>query len=186
MENIRRNIKLFFTRYGNHLFIIIAVILGILLFLRFIDSIAEQNYKRKKLEMEEIQSTQTINKNVETEKIRRLRNKKISKDKKIIEDFLSLCEKNQQEAYNMLSNSCKMDKYVSFEEFKNNYIDIIFSKTKDYKIEEQEQDSLYKILLYVEDVLQAGSVENRKRFEDFYYIEETSTDEKKIYINYNN
>ena len=186
MENIRRNIKLFFTRYGNHIFVIVAIILGVLLFLKLIDKIAEDNYRSKKLKMEKIQTSQKVESNIETKKIETQRRKKISRDKKTIDSFLSACKEKPEEAYEMLTTNCKIDQYPTLEDFKNKYLDVIFSQSKDYKIEEQEQDGVYKILFYVEDILQAGTVENRKRIENFYYIEEISSSERKLYINYNN
>ncbi len=189
MENIRRSIKLFFAKYGNLILIFVLIIAGIILFLKLIDKIAEESYKRKEANRENVVISKNVNKdvskNTETRKMEVQRNKNIIQDKKIIDQFLSSCKKNQEEAYNMLSDQCKLDKYQTFEDFKN-YVDIIFEQTKDYKIEEQEQDGLYKILFYVEDILQAGSVENRKRFENFYYIEPNSSKAKKIYINYTN
>ena len=190
MENIRRSIKLFFTKYGKLLLIVFAIIAGFLLFLRLLDKIAEDNYRKELQKREEkrlaIQNTLgNENRNVETKKIEKQRKRVISSDEKLIEKFLSLCEENTQEAYDMLSDKCKKEKFLTVEEFKSKYVDLVFAQAKDHKIEEQEQDRLYKVLFYVEDILQAGSLENRKRFEEFYYIEEDPSKERKIYINYN-
>lgn len=161
MENIRRNIKLFFTIYGSLFFQIIGIIVIILFVLNISNSIyREQNDNAITTEKKEV---------IEKE----------NEDKALITKFVDHCnDKDIEEAYNMLSIECIDNKYQTIEFFKSEYIDKIFNYKKEYKIE--KEDEKYKITV-LEGILESGSIENRNSIVSYYTIYQNGS-QKKIYI----
>ena len=168
MENIRRNIRLFFVTYGSLLFQIIGIIVLILFSIRGINYLYKENSQTKienTLTQEEIQEQDNIKKHKEN----------IS----FISKFLDYCNnKNIEEAYNMLSEECIRHNYETIDKFRDEYVNKIFTYKKEYRIE--EENNLYKITI-LEGVLESGNLENRKS-EICYYKIEGNVLEKEIYI----
>lgn len=164
MEYIRRKIKLFFVTYGGLLFGTIGVLVIVFITLRGVDYIYLESTKSNlnELSQEEIEKEEQ-----ESEKIL------------FISKFIDYCNGKQvEEAYNMLSEKCKIEKYNTIEKFKEEYINKIFTYKKEYKIE--KENNLYKIEI-IEGILETGNTENRKSIISYYRIEEDIL-EKTIYI----
>lgn len=168
MENIRRNIRLFFATYGGLLFQIIGIIVVILF------SIMGTNYLYKENTQIKIENTLTQVEIQEQDNI-----KKHKENISFISKFLDYCNnKNIEEAYNMLSEECIIHNYQTIDKFRDDYVNKLFTYKKEYKI--QEENNLYKITI-LEGVLESGNLENRRSEICYYKIEENVL-EKAIYI----
>lgn len=177
MEHIRREIKLFWARNGKPLLQIIGFILLVIMVIQGLNQYTILSNKEKaEQELETKEQRETEKKKQED----------IKEDKEFISKFIDYCNKNNiEEAYQMLSTKCKEKKYLSIKNFKEKYINKIFGDKKDFEITLKE-DNIYKIV-FLEDILQAGKIENRRKIEDYYRIEEDVLGNKTITINlYNN
>lgn len=174
MEKVRREIKLFFTRNGKSLLIIIGFIAVVILSIQTLNQYAKEkdDGETSKISYEQIEEKQLQWENQE-------------KDKNIIYTFIEYCNnKNITKAYEMLSDECKQKKYVTIVEFEEKYLNKVFRDKKDCEITFIE-DNLYKIT-FLKDLLQAGTIENREDLEDYYSIQEDVLGNKTININFRN
>ena len=173
MEKIRREIKLFWTRNSKSLFQIIGIIAIIIAFIQGLNRYAILKSKDEKAKLELT---------YEERKQEQMQQKKENEDKELIFSFIDYCnKKNILEAYKMLSDNCKKNYYPTMQEFEENYVKKVFNSKKDCKVTVQE-DKTYKIV-FLEDILQAGTIENRKDLEECYSIEEDVLGNKTININ---
>lgn len=174
MEKIRREIRLFWTRNGKLLLQIIGSIALVILVIQGANQYVIMQNKQKE--------TSAYKEEKEHEKIKDNTDKEY---KEYISVFLDYCKNDRiEEAYNMLSENCKKEKYPTIDFFKKNYINKIYSYKREYQI--TLQNDIYKIT-FLEDILQAGTVENRKQLVDYYGLNEDVLGEKSININiYNN
>lgn len=166
---LKRKIRLFFVAYGRLLFEVIGVILLVILFLQWLDKKVEEKHK--------IEYNNQVN--FEQEESTIDQKEKTNKEKEYISKFIEHCMSQEiQEAYSMLSEACKQEKYRDIDTFKNEYINKVFSvRICDYTI--SKKDDIYIIKLQ-EDLLTAGGTEIIKEFE-CSVIEEILS--RKIYIN---
>lgn len=113
MENIRRKIRVFFVTYGDLLLAIIMVIATLI-------------YVPRKLNQMVIDKGVVSNTNSQEQ----IDLKEKEKDDKVyIEKFIEYCNLNKiEEAYDMVSTICKEEKYKDIYEFKEEFINTIFSK----------------------------------------------------------
>ena len=104
-------------------------------------------------------------------------------DTEIITSFIENCNNgNLEEAYNMLTDSCKENLYSSLESFKNNYYSKIFDgKTKSIKVEAWTADT-YRVTIK-EDILATGKNDGKDVKQDYITIERNGNDEYKLNIN---
>lgn len=167
MENIRRNIKLFFVRHGNLILITILVIVGVILIVQFLEHRAKQIYLTDSKE----NTNQNFIPTLELQKIEKQKEIKSMKTMQIIEEFIDYCKNNEADkAYYILSTNCKNEKYPTIEQFKQDYLNNIFSQMVDYKIEKQEEGNICKVIFYTEDMLSSGKTNNRKKIEMYYKL----------------
>lgn len=165
MEDIRRNIKLFFTAYGSLFLQLIGIIAIVFFVLQSLNNV----YKDKNVS----DSSQNI----------LIEQKKIIEEEKenieVISKFLDYCnEKNVEKAYSMLSEECIKEKYQTIDIFKTEYMDKIFTYKKEYEIKKENEK--YKITI-LDGILESGTVENRKYVISYYKIDESIL-EKYIFI----
>lgn len=165
MEDIRRNIKLFFTAYGSlflQLIGIIAIVIFVLQSLNNIYRNEEKNNSNQNIIIEQKKIIEEEKENIE-----------------VISKFLDYCnEKNIEKAYSMLSEECIKEKYQTIDIFKTEYMDKIFTYKKEYEI--KKEDEKYKITI-LDGILESGTVENRKYVISYYKIDESIL-EKYIFI----
>lgn len=143
---IDRKIKLFFVTYGRLLFYIITILFGIIFIIQSLNNYAKNKTQKNKLSEEQMV---IIEKQKEDEK----------HDKEYIVKFIEYCNsKKNEEAYNMLSEECKKEKYNTLNEFNNKYIKNIFSiDIVEYRI--NKEDNFYTVTL-VQDVLKTGKIDS--------------------------
>ena len=118
--DIKRNVRLFFVSYGKLLFEILFVIALIILGLQYLNKkVAEPKQVSAQINIENTNNVQNI-----------------QQDKNIISTFLEYCKNNQvQEAYAMLSENCKKEKYNSIDLFNKNYMQKYFHiDIEEYKV----------------------------------------------------
>lgn len=172
MENIRRQIKLFWVSHGGPIKLGVLIIIGIIFVLNLLDELAIEKQKEEK----KVLGNETIKTEI-TKDI----NKEEKKDIRLINDFLRLCENEEiEEAYKLLSKQCKNEKFLTIEEFKEKYVDIKFEKRKDIEVEYDSERKLYKII-FLEDMLESGKIKNRDSNVEFYKVVQEDN-YKRIYI----
>ncbi len=105
-------------------------------------------------------------------------------NKKLVEQFLEYCKNNKiEEAYNLISDECKKEKYKTLADFKTNYYNKIFNKKRSVEIKKQKNNS-YKVIFY-EDMLEKGKADENTSITDYYTIQD-SVIEIKLNINTQN
>lgn len=166
MENIKRKIRLFFVSYGNLFLYVIGIFLLIILVIQGLNNIVKEQKIRDEINLTEEEKTE-IQKQKEQD----------TEEKEYISKFINCCNTNKiEEAYNMLSDKCKQEKYNTIEEFENKYINNVFNiYICDYEI--MKQDDTYIVKL-TQDIIATGKVNSIK--EEVYLIEKISN--PKIYI----
>ena len=99
----------------------------------------------------------------------------------IIDQFIRYCNAGEiQNAYNLLSDSCKTEIYPTIELFKQNYINKVFNTKKLYS-KEKYLGSTYKVKLY-EDIMTTGNLSNTN-VQDYFTLEK---DGEQIKLNISN
>lgn len=106
----------------------------------------------------------------------------IKSNAKIIEQFFNYCFQNEIEnAYNLLSNDCKEERYKSLSEFKARYIRTNFSVKSEKVVNiENWTGNIYKISI-VDDIMATGNI-NSKSIQDYVTVI-TEDGENKLNIN---
>lgn len=179
MENIKRQIRLFWVSHGNSIKICILVIIVILLVVHELNELAVK---------------------AETEKINKKDEQNVGNiysreyDDKLINNFLNLCTQGKTtEAYKLLSKNCQENKYPTIDDFHEKYYNKIFLvvkankefyKTYNKKLNiDIEYDSLRNIyrVIFKDDILETGNIKNKKTIIHYYKIE-LEENNKKICI----
>lgn len=179
MENIRRNIKLFWVSHGGPIKLAILIIAGIILVLRGLDQLAIENKaKEDKIRNQQIAQEVKIN----------------GEDKDLVNQFVKFCKDGYvSKAYDLLSQKCKEEKYPTFQEFKENYYKKIFitvitnnhitiesTNRIETKVQYDSSKNLYKVI-FMQPIIQTGNIDNKDGIVHYYRIEKEGTNER-IYI----
>lgn len=145
---IDRKIRLFFVTYGRLLFICIAIFLLIIFVIQSLDNYVAQQNEGNKLTYEE----QIALQQKQDEK---------KQEREYISKFIDYCNTGKiDEAYSMLSETCKKEKYSTIEKFKSQYINKMFNVyICSYKI--KKDDNIYRVIL-TEDMLVTGKSNSNK------------------------
>ena len=161
--NFKRKVRLFFVTYGRLLFTILAIIAGIIYGIQKLN-----NYAIEKKKTEVISEDEKV--------IFQQKTQESKKEKEIISQFIDSCNlEKYEEAYKMLADNSKKEKYTTIDEFRDKFIKKYFNlKIYDYKI--QKEKDIYIITL-TEDMLSTGKTDSTKQIKVKY-----SNVEKKIYI----
>ncbi len=104
--------------------------------------------------------------------------------KEILYNFMEECnEGNIEVAYNLLSTDCKEEMFPNLEEFKNKYINTIFSTKKTYDIQPwiANKYSIYKISIYP-NALETGNINDDEEINSYYTVVKEN-DEYKVNLN---
>lgn len=152
MEMIKRKIRLFLVSYGRLFGFTIGIIFIIIFTIQSLNKmVIKQN--NEKYSSEQYQNEQ-------------LEKNKQKEEEEYISQFINYCNEGKiEEAYKMLSNTCKQEKYSTIEKFKEEYVDKVFIiKICEHKI--LKQNNIYIITL-TQDILITGktnsNVEQRYR-----------------------
>ena len=96
----------------------------------------------------------------------------INKVNNKIDEFVKYCnEHNTEEAYNMLSDSCKEELYPDVNDFNSNYYEPLFKEEKrNYSIENWTGNTY--IVKFTGDLLATGKAANNSTYQDYITIVE--------------
>ncbi len=171
-----------YNQNRKKIWIFIAIIIFVIAFIKLLDYIVKTNNEKdngQKNTIVDIQSSFEEDKTVISDTEIEENVKKQNSD--IIKSFFEACNsKNIEQAYNLLSNSCKEIKYPTLQTFKENYYDTIFTSVKSYNQEawmEKQGQYTYRIVI-IDDPLATGKVSYSNSFQDFYTIVKENNEEK--------
>lgn len=169
MEKIRRSLKIFFATYGSLLFQLIAIIAAIILFIQWLNNQAIEKNKKEIDEQKKYQQEELVtNKEKELE----------LEEKKYIEEFIEKCNTGKiEEAYSMLADECKQEKYNNIDIFKNEYVNKVFVIDIEECLILRQNDNYIATL--TQNALKTGRTDSK--IEEVYKIYNTVL-ERKIYI----
>lgn len=171
--NFKRKIGLFFIDHGRQIVVIVAVITGIILAIQGLDYYYKIKNTNNNVTISEESKTTLPNIDIEKNK----------ENKKIINQFVNYCnDGNIEEAYQMISTNCKIEKFKDINTFKKNYIEKVFKIKQDIQISRM-QDASYEIT-YTDDALLSGGKGKNEKKDYVYIISENDGD--KISINVKN
>ena len=111
-------------------------------------------------------------------------NEQYQEDSNIVETFIENCNSGKiNEAYDLLTESCKNNLYPTVDKFKDVYCKIIFSTPKEYSIQSWINDNNYTTyrVRYMENALATGDYDNAIKYQDYITVVDMK-DEKKINI----
>ena len=100
----------------------------------------------------------------------------------IINQFAQYCNQNQiEEAYNMLTDDCKQVLFPTINDFKQNYVNQVFSEKRTAKVEQSMyEDGIYRVT-YAKDLLASGGYAQEGTLQDYVKLEQTgNANETKI------
>ena len=171
--NFKRKIGLFFIDHGRQIVVIVAVITGIILAIQGLDYYYKIKNTNNNVTISEESKTTLPNIDIEKNK----------ENKKIINQFVNYCnDGNIEEAYQMISTNCKIEKFKDINTFKKNYIEKVFKIKQEIEISRM-QDASYEIT-YTDDALLSGGKGKNEKKDYVYIISENDGD--KISINVKN
>lgn len=105
----------------------------------------------------------------------------------LIKTFVDYCnEQNFKEAYNLLSNECKQKEFPTFQKFKTNYCDLIFSTQKNYNIQSWVNEGNYSTyrVKFTEDFISTGDYNSAQKYEDYITIvTDKENNDRKLNVN---
>ena len=161
MEKIKRKIRLFLISYGRLFAFCIGIIFIVIFIIQSLNLMVVEENDNKYIN-EEYKET---NKEYEEE------------DKEYISKFIDSCNEGEiEQAYEMLSEECKQEKYSTIEEFKKKYIDRVFSiRICKYKI--LKEGDIYIVTL-TQDMIATGK--KNSNIEENYRIQGVL--ERRIYM----
>lgn len=179
-------------------YVILVIIVGIILFLSFINVINNFIKENTKEKLSQVQNTtnsiindSTINNSKpiigSTEnKSNNTTNNNLSNEK-LIRDFLKYCNSHEiQNAYNLLSDECKeVVFFENMEYFRRNYVESIFTSNKvaNIQIWLENYITTYRIRL-TEDILSTGNIKDgTNAIEDYYTVVQEEDGTQKLNIN---
>lgn len=173
-SNLRRDITE--NRYK-----ILAIIVAIILVLCLIQSLNElAKTSNKKKNENKINTNTSSYKPEETAVLgSNVQNKKQEQNTKVMDEFIKYCNSKEiEKAYNLLTDECKIEKFSNnIENFKTNYVEKIFTKTKTYNMQAwiNGENPTYKVRI-IDDVLATGDV--GEAVEDYITIIKKDNDYK--------
>lgn len=173
-SNLRRDITE--NRYK-----ILAIIVAIILVLCLIQSLNElAKTSNKKKNENKINTNTSSYKPEETAVLgSNVQNKKQEQNTRVMDEFIKYCNSKEiEKAYNLLTDECKIEKFSNnIENFKTNYVEKIFTKTKTYNMQAwiNGENPTYKVRI-IDDVLATGDV--GEAVEDYITIIKKDNDYK--------
>lgn len=162
--------------------IIALIVVFCFLVLQILNNIAKENIKEQNTDKK------VVNENVKLPTTSIITGEKVDENTsennlKLIESFTNTCNEGKiEEAYNMLTTSCKEVLFPTLEDFTNNYYNVIFKNAKTIKVENYKNSvttNTYAVTFY-DDIMAIENAENKKRYTDYITI---AKNEKELSIN---
>ena len=172
------NIIRYYHQNRKMIWLVIIAIIILIIAIQALNNIVKNQNKNKPnnlISEKEYENNLNINVLISEESVK-------EDEELIIDQFLRYCNaKKIEEAYALLSESCKKELFPAIEYFKQNYYNLKFSTTKLYS-KEHFTGNTYKIKLY-DDILITGSV-NSNSTEDYFTIKKENNSIKLNISNY--
>jgi len=102
-------------------------------------------------------------------------------DSNLVNKFLEFCNnKEVEEAYNLISDECKKEKYPTLEEFKKFYYNDIFAKKRECNLQAwiSESDYIVYKVRYTNSMLATGTYDETDVYEDYITLNRKNNTEK--------
>lgn len=102
-------------------------------------------------------------------------------DKNLVNTFLEFCNnKKVDEAYNLVSDECKKEKYPTLEDFKEYYYNDIFEKKRGFNLQAWISNSSYTVykIRYTNDMLSTGTYDENDVYQDYITLNRKKDTEK--------
>lgn len=181
MNNIVRKFNQNRKMICLYIFIFVCIIIGI----QVVNYVIKKQNENKSNETNNIQNISSYEKRTSTLTEKTVNEKINDKNIEIIDKFIKLCnEKKPEEAYSLISDDCKKQKFPSKDDFIKNYYESFFDTEKKYEYEiwiNKGTNYTYKIKLYNDNLMQTGGKET-SYIEEYYTIKQDKY-ENKININ---
>ena len=161
--------------------LIIIAIMGITNLLNFI---AKSNFTLNKEKNSNIYNTSngTIKSDTSAVSGGKISESKLKSVKNVLDEFIELCNNNKiDEAYDLISKTCKEQLYPSIDDFKNDYYLKIFNNNKRSYTMENWTGETYMVR-FTEDILSTGKTTDQGSYLDYITIVEENG-QKKLNIN---
>lgn len=103
------------------------------------------------------------------------------KDSNLVNTFLEYCNsKKVEEAYSLVSDECKTEKYPTIEEFKEYYYNDIFEKKRECNLQAwiSETDYIVYKVRYANSMLSTGTYDENDVYEDYITLNRKNNTEK--------
>ena len=175
--DIKREVKLFWSSHSDAFLFYAIVLISIILIVQGLNKLAEQEQQNKEKNVVQSEIVNEItNKITITEEDDNI-------NKQIINEFINYCKEERiEEAYRLLANDCKNEKYPNIDSFKELYYNKIFDQKRNVEVDIVE-DNIYKVT-FLEDMLESGKIDDRNNIVDYYKIETAVLENNlTIYIN---
>lgn len=167
---------------------IVAITVFILIIIQVLNSIYEhrqlQIYEQSKDDIDSSNNTTIDNSDYLINKKQTVKKSDDRNVKETMDRFVDYCNNsNLEEAYEILTQDCKDKLYPTIEDFKQNYIDIVFNTEKSYTMQawEKEYDKLVYSITYMEDILTTGK--QGKKIQEYYTFVNQADGAYKLNIN---
>lgn len=172
---LKSKIKIFWSEHRDPILFYAILFIAVILIVQGLNLIAKNN-------IEENKTINNMENQIETEV--KTTQKEDIENKKLVNQFVDYCENGKiEEAYNLISDECKKEKYKTLADFKTNYYNKIFNKKRSVEVKKQKNNS-YKVIFY-EDMLEKGKADENTSITDYYTIQD-SVIEIKLNINTQN
>lgn len=169
------NIRHFYYQNKEKIWKVVLIIAFLIGIIYFLNDIATENANEN-----QYLSNNSINYSDEQNKIYISNQSAISGEKvtesevkeinNTVSKFLQYCKNgNIEEAYNMLSNSCKEEHYNTVDKFKEKYLKSKFDKNSIYEIKKWINNT-YKVSIS-KDLLATGNIKDNDKFIEYITIE---------------
>ena len=103
----------------------------------------------------------------------------------LVKTFVNYCnEQKFEEAYNLWTEECKQKEFPTYEKFKNNYCQTIFSDKRNYNMQSWVNEKGYNTyrVYFTEDIISTGNYSGVQKFEDYITIVTDEENNRKLNI----
>lgn len=102
-------------------------------------------------------------------------------DSNLVNTFLNFCNNEKiEEAYNLISDECKEEKFPTLEIFKNNYYNDIFAKKRECNLQSWISNNDYIVYKarYTNDMMATGTYDETNIYQDYITLNRKNDNEK--------
>lgn len=102
-------------------------------------------------------------------------------DSNLVNTFLEFCNNGKiEEAYNLISDECKEERYSTIQEFKQHYYESIFNKKRQCNLQAWISNSKYTVykVRYTNNMLGTGTYDENDVYQDYITLNKNGDTEK--------